>query len=209
VVILAVLGVVVAKDALKDRQRTQGAESSEIQAHLSRERETVPQEAAGSASEETAAPQASEGEPPPAQPSAAARPTGAGSGEPATPPQQAQAASTPQQAAPKPEGPLPGSELAACLKSGRPTMADFGKGWCEPCKMMVPILEQAAQDYWGKANIVFVELQNYGELGRQYRIAVMPTQVFFDAKGKEVTRHMGYMGTEDIERELAALGVKK
>lgn len=107
------------------------------------------------------------------------------------------------------KGPLPGSRLEACLKSGRPTMADFGKGWCQPCKMMVPVLKQAAQDYWGKANIVFVELDEYAELGGNYRIAAMPTQVFFDAKGKEVSRHMGYMGTEDIERELAALGVKR
>jgi len=109
----------------------------------------------------------------------------------------------------KPEGPLPGSKLAECLKSGRPTMADFGKGWCVPCKMMVPVLKQAAQDYWGKANIVFVELDEYADLGRGYRIATMPTQIFFNAKGEEVSRHMGYMGTEDIEHELAALEVKK
>ena len=109
----------------------------------------------------------------------------------------------------KPEGHLPGSKLAACLKSGRPTMADFGKGWCVPCKMMVPVLKQAAQDYWGKTNIVFVELDEYADLGRGYRIATMPTQIFFNAKGEEVSRHMGYMGTEDIERKLATLGVKK
>jgi thioredoxin 1 len=109
----------------------------------------------------------------------------------------------------KPEGPLPGSRLADCLKSGRLTMADFGRGWCVPCKMMVPVLKQAAQDYWGKAHIVFVELDEYPELGRRHRIATMPTQIFFDAKGKEVTRHMGFMGTEDMERQLAALGVKK
>jgi len=88
-------------------------------------------------------------------------------------------------------------------------MADFGKGWCIPCKQMVPVLKQAAQDYWGKANIVFVELDEYADLGRQYRIAAMPTQIFFDGKGEEVSRHMGYMGTEDIERELAALGITK
>jgi thioredoxin 1 len=106
-------------------------------------------------------------------------------------------------------GPLPGSQLEACLRSGRPTVADFGRGWCVPCKMMVPVLKRAAQDYWGKANIVFVELDEYAALGRKHRIVAMPTQIFFSAKGKEVSRHMGYMGTEDIERKLAALGVKK
>ena len=128
-------------------------------------------------------------------------------------PQAAPPASKPAERQPvhdeKPKGPLPGSRLAECLKSGRPTVADFGKGWCVPCKMMVPVLKQAAQDYSGKANVVFVELDEYADLGRGYRIATMPTQIFFNAKGEEVSRHRGYMGTEDIERELAALGVKK
>ena len=163
-VILAIVVVFIAKEAIKERSSARPAATIG---------------GARSAPEETA--------PGPSAPSAQAKSAAEG----------------------KPEGPLPGSKLADCLKSGRPTMADFGKGWCVPCKMMVPVLKQAAQDYWGKANIVFVELQDYGELGRKYRIATMPTQIFFDAKGKEVNRHMGYMGSEDIARELAALGVRR
>ncbi|UCH36525.1 MAG: hypothetical protein JSV65_09275 [Armatimonadota bacterium] len=109
----------------------------------------------------------------------------------------------------KPEGPLPGSKLAECLKSGRPTLADFGKGWCKPCKLMAPLLKRAAQDYWGKANIVFVDLDDYPELWREYRIAMMSTQVFFDAQGREVARHMSYMSGAEMDRQLAALGVEK
>jgi len=88
-------------------------------------------------------------------------------------------------------------------------MADFGKGWCIPCKQMVPVLKQAAQDYWGKANIVFVDMEEYVDLAGQYRIALMPTQIFFDAKGEEVTRHMGYMDGPEIDRQLRAFGVKR
>ncbi|HUT74152.1 MAG TPA: thioredoxin family protein [Armatimonadota bacterium] len=164
VVILAIVAVFIAKEAIKERSSARPAATIG---------------GAGSAPEETA--------PGPSAPSAQAKPAPEG----------------------KPEGPLPGSRLADCLKSGRPTMADFGKGWCVPCKMMVPVLKQAAQDYWGKANIVFVELDEYADLGRGYRIATMPTQIFFNTKGEEVSRHMGYMGTEDIERELATLGLKK
>jgi thioredoxin 1 len=74
---------------------------------------------------------------------------------------------------------------------------------------MVPVLKQAAQDYRGKASIVFVNLEEYPDLDRQYRIAAMPTQIFFDGKGKEIKRHMGYMSAEEVARELAALGVKR
>ena len=108
-----------------------------------------------------------------------------------------------------PHVPLPGSGLPACLKSGLPTMADFGRGWCKPCKAMVPLLKQAARDYRGKAHIVFVELDEYARLGREYRIAAMPTQIFFDAKGKEVSRHIGYLDNKGIDSGFANLKVKK
>jgi thioredoxin 1 len=110
---------------------------------------------------------------------------------------------------PKPKGPLPGSKLKECLRNGLPTMADFGLGTCKPCKAMEPILRQAAQDYWGRANILFVELDKYSDLAREYRIRLMPTQIFFDASGNQVDSHMGYMDREEIDRRLAALGVKR
>ena len=118
---------------------------------------------------------------------------------------------TEQAAATGAEGvaPMAGSGLAAALSSGRPTMADFGKGWCQPCKAMVPVLEQAARDYAGKANIIYVDMEQYATVALAYGIQVMPTQIFFDAKGAEVDRHMGYMAPPDIEKALARVGVKK
>jgi thioredoxin 1 len=88
-------------------------------------------------------------------------------------------------------------------------MADFGLGTCKPCKAMEPILRQAAQDYWGKANILFIELDKYPDLARAYRIAVMPTQIFFDASGRQLDSHMGFLAREDIDQRLAALGVRQ
>jgi len=109
----------------------------------------------------------------------------------------------------KQDGPLAGSQLEKCLKSRKPTMADFGRGWCKPCKMMVPVLEQAVREYRGKANIVFVELGEYGSLGHQHRIIAMPTQIFFDAKGKEVARHIGYLDNKGIDEKFAQMRVRK
>lgn len=107
------------------------------------------------------------------------------------------------------ERPLTGSALSEALGNGRPTMADFGKGWCQPCKEMVPVLDQAAKDYRGKANIIYVDLEQYPDLGHLYRISAMPTQVFFNANGAEAARHIGYMDTAQIEQQLAALGAKR
>lgn len=123
---------------------------------------------------------------------------------PATP-----SAASPTKPATRGAGPLPGSALPGCLKNGRPTMADFGKEWCVPCKAMVPVLQAAAEDYAGKVNIVFVNLEDDSELGLVHKIATMPTQIFFDAKGKEVSRHIGYLDNAGISAELAKAGLDK
>ena len=113
----------------------------------------------------------------------------------------------PQEPAKKEVQPLPGSKLAECLKSGRPTMVDFGAGWCRPCQMMEPVLVQAATKYEGKANVVYVDTDKYADVARSYRIASIPTQIFFDAKGEKVSQHIGYWPIEDVGRALAAAGV--
>ena len=114
---------------------------------------------------------------------------------------------TPQEPAAKEVAPLPSSKLAECLKSGRPTMADFGAGWCSPCRRMEPVLVEAATKYQGKANVVYVDTDKYANVARSYRIVSIPTQIFFDAKGEKVSQHIGYWSIEDVGRALAAAGV--
>ncbi len=110
-------------------------------------------------------------------------------------------------AGPETAEPLPGSKLVGALKSGQPTMADFGAGWCKACKMMEPVLAQAAAKYAASAHIVYVDTEAYAALAKQYRITAIPTQIFFDAKGREIARHVGYWPIEEIDKQLAALGV--
>ena len=103
--------------------------------------------------------------------------------------------------------PLPGSQFADCLNSGRPTIADFGAGWCKPCKMMEPVLKQAAGKHEGKLNIVFVNTDEYPQVAKEYGIRAIPTQVFLDKKGKEVGRHMGYYPLAEFEADMRRFGV--
>jgi thioredoxin 1 len=111
------------------------------------------------------------------------------------------------EAAKKTGEPLPGSEFDKSLQSGRPTVADFGAGWCQACKKMVPVLAEAVAKYQGKVNIVFVNTDEYPSVARGYRISAIPTQVFFDANGKEVGRHVGYYPIEDFDAQAKSLGL--
>lgn len=98
--------------------------------------------------------------------------------------------------------------IRAALASGKPTVADFGARTCIPCKKMAPILEELSRELKGKANVTFTDVWQDNKLGRQYSVQMIPTQIFFDAKGKEIKRHMGFMEKADILKELKALGLK-
>ena len=98
--------------------------------------------------------------------------------------------------------------IRAALTSGRPTVADFGARTCIPCKKMAPILEELNSTLKGKSNVLFTDVWEAPDLARQYRVQMIPTQVFFDAKGKEIKRHMGFMDKASILKELKTLGMK-
>ncbi len=55
---------------------------------------------------------------------------------------------------------------------------------------------------------MFIDVHKDMAAAEKFRIQMIPTQIFFDAKGKEVKRHIGFMDRADIIRELKALGVK-
>lgn len=98
--------------------------------------------------------------------------------------------------------------VKAALSSGRPSVVDFGARSCIPCKKMAPILEELNRELKGKANVLFNDVWRDEKLAMAHRIQMIPTQIFFNAKGIEVKRHMGYMDKSDIMKELKALGMK-
>jgi len=108
---------------------------------------------------------------------------------------------------PSPELDLASIPLEQALSSGRPTLAEFGRGICIPCKAMKPILEELAVEYIDKLNVVIVEIDEHRDLTNQYGIMAIPTQIFFDSSGKEVTRHIGFWPKEEIIAQLEKMGV--
>lgn len=91
---------------------------------------------------------------------------------------------------------------------GMVTMVDLGAKKCIPCKMMAPILVKLEKAYAGKAAVVFLDVWEDPAPARHFGIRTIPTQIFFDRKGKEVYRHEGFLGEEEIIRRLKDMGVK-
>ena len=88
-----------------------------------------------------------------------------------------------------------------------PRLVDLGADKCIPCKMMAPILEELSAEYKGKLQVVFIDVWKNPQEGPKYKIRVIPTQIFFDADGKELFRHEGFFSKEDILAKWKKFGV--
>jgi thiol-disulfide isomerase/thioredoxin len=91
--------------------------------------------------------------------------------------------------------------------SGKPTMVEFGAAGCIPCDMMQPILDKLRKDYPQKLNVVFIHVGEEQILAARYGIRSIPVQVFYDARGKEVFRHVGFYAEKDVLEQLKKAGL--
>jgi thioredoxin 1 len=91
--------------------------------------------------------------------------------------------------------------------SGLPRLVDLGSTTCIPCKMMAPILEELRKEYAGRMQVEFIDTNVNPDAKRQYRIDLIPTQVFIDASGQEIDRHVGFISKEDILALWQAHGI--
>ncbi len=90
---------------------------------------------------------------------------------------------------------------------GTPVLIDIGADTCIPCKLMAPIIDELKEELKGKISVLFLNLNTYPALVKEYKISVMPTQIFYDASGKERFRHEGFFSKEDILSKWKDLGV--
>lgn len=92
--------------------------------------------------------------------------------------------------------------LISCGQSvkGTPKLVDLGSDRCIPCKEMAPILDELKNDYAGVLDVEFIDVwkPENQEAATKYGIEKIPTQIFFDAKGNELWRHVGVISKKDI-----------
>ena len=73
--------------------------------------------------------------------------------------------------------------------------------------MMFPVLDELKKEYAGKLEVEFIDVWKNPDAGKPYGIEVIPTQIFYDANGKELFRHIGFFAKEDILAKWKELGV--
>jgi thioredoxin 1 len=94
------------------------------------------------------------------------------------------------------------------LRAGKPTVVEFGANAYASCREMKPVLEAVRRDHGERFAVVEVDLVKQKEAAyiQRYRIQLMPTQVFFDAQGRETGRNIGRISAADIVARLHGSG---
>ena len=90
------------------------------------------------------------------------------------------------------------------LQSSIPVMIDFYAGWCGPCKMMSPVVEQLAQEYEGRIKIGQVNVDDYPSLASRYNVMSIPNFVFIK-DGQLADQAIGGMPKASLQAKLEAL----
>ncbi len=101
-----------------------------------------------------------------------------------------------------------GVSTEASERQPRPLLLDLGATSCIPCKMMAPILEELSETKQDYFEVLFIDVWENRDKGREYGVSAIPTQIFFAASGEELHRHVGFFSREQILGTWRDLGIE-
>ena len=83
-----------------------------------------------------------------------------------------------------------------------PCIIDFYADWCQPCKMVAPILEELSNEYEGKINIYKVNTEVEQELAGAFGIRSIPSMLFCPSDA-EPQMAVGALPKQQLEQIIA------
>ena len=89
----------------------------------------------------------------------------------------------------------------AVIQAEIPVLVDFWSPTCAPCRMLLPVLEELAEENEGDATIAKVNTAQYPALVTQFGIDALPTLLFF-YQGKVVERMVGVQPKHKLQSAL-------
>ena len=96
------------------------------------------------------------------------------------------------------------SHFQEILSGELPVLVDFWATWCGPCRALSPTVEEIAEEYAGKVDVVKCTVDDADQIAMQYRIMSIPTLLYFKG-GQLVDRTVGLVDKDDIVARLSKL----
>lgn len=95
---------------------------------------------------------------------------------------------------------LTDANFSGTIRSGI-VLVDFWATWCMPCKLMVPVLNELAEELHGKATIAKLDVDQAQKSAAAFSVRSIPTLILFK-NGKEIHRFVGVKTKDYLLREI-------
>ncbi len=82
---------------------------------------------------------------------------------------------------------------------GKKVLVDFFATWCNPCKMLAPMLEELSETLPENCEIVKIDIDENADVARKFHVMSIPTLILFE-EGKASERMVGVHPSEEIAR---------
>lgn len=87
------------------------------------------------------------------------------------------------------------------ISSDKLVLVDFFATWCQPCKMMHPILEQLKEGLGDSIRIIKIDVDKQGAAAAQYNIQSVPTLMLFRS-GQSLWRRSGALSLSELRNTV-------
>ncbi|MAL02446.1 thioredoxin TrxA [Neopusillimonas maritima] len=90
---------------------------------------------------------------------------------------------------------------AEVLQSDVPVLVDYWAAWCGPCKMIAPLLDEAAQTFQGRVTIAKLNVDENPDVPAKYGVRGIPTLMLFK-NGEAAVTKVGAMSKSQLNSFL-------
>jgi thiol-disulfide isomerase/thioredoxin len=91
--------------------------------------------------------------------------------------------------------------------SSKPRIFEFYADWCEPCKLLEPVMAKIKTEYGDQVEVtrINVDDKNNADMLEQYDVSPIPTVIYMNPDGQVVGYSIGYAGEKTVQKEVQKL----
>src|SRR5690606_18424992 len=87
------------------------------------------------------------------------------------------------------------------VNSEQAVVVDVWAEWCQPSKMLTPVLDKIAQNYSGRLKVVKCNVDENQDIASKYGVMSIPNLIFFK-DGQIVNQAVGYMNEAQLSTKV-------